>query len=184
VPLLSPKGVGFRSVKRLIARMNANRDNERHELISVDDLDVPPWQRQIVWNDDEMGLLAHSIINNYPIGMMILWQKEDGIRVPIDGRQRLTAIRAFYDGKVAVPALPGVNPSLRNAKFRLLPGDADRGYHELTFEYRENFEDYELSLVQYENIAEELAMDIFVMLQGGKSLTKTEVRAGQVQLFL
>ena len=42
---------------------------------------------------------------------------------------------------------------------------------------KESFEDYELSVQQYENLEEEKAMDIFVRLQGGKSLSKTEIRA-------
>jgi hypothetical protein len=169
MPLLSPRGVGFNSVKQLIRRFSANRETERSEVISIEDLDVPPWQRQIVWNEDEMGLLAHSIINRYPIGMIILWKKPNGIRVPIDGRQRLTAIRQFYEGNVAIPALPGVSPDLRNKKYRLFPGDQDRGFVELSMSHKELFEDYELSMVQYEDIDEEKAMDIFVMLQGARA---------------
>lgn len=42
---------------------------------------------------------------------------------------------------------------------------------------QESFEDYELTCVEYQDLDESVAMDIFVMLQGGKSLTKTEVRA-------
>jgi len=39
------------------------------------------------------------------------------------------------------------------------------------------FEDYELKCIEYDGIDEKTAMTIFVMLQGGKSLTKTEVRS-------
>lgn len=177
MPLISPRGVGFHSIKHLNNRFNANRETERSEVISIDDIDVPAWQRQIVWNNEEMGLLAFSIINNYPIGMIILWKKPDAIRVPIDGRQRLTAIRRFYEGHVAIPSLPLIPTNFHNKKYKLLEGDTERGYSELDIHHKEVFDDYELSMVQYEEINEALAMDIFVMLQGGKSLTKTEVRA-------
>lgn len=173
----SARAVEFRSIKQLVNRMNANRDNERTVLISAEDFDVPSWQRQIVWTPEDMGLLAYSIVQNYPIGMVVLWRKDDGVRVPIDGRQRLTAIRQFYLGHVAIPDLPGIDEELRNTKFRLYEGDEGAGFKQLSMRHREVFEDYEPSIIEYENIDEITAMDIFVKLQGGKSLNKTEVRA-------
>jgi hypothetical protein len=169
--------VEFRSVKQLINRFSADRRAERHILISTDDRDVPRWQRQIVWSPVEMGLLGYSIINNYPIGMIVLWKKKDGIRVPIDGRQRLRAIREFGEGRVAIPDIKGIPEDFKNAKYRLLEGDKERGFKLLDLKHRETFDDYEPYIVQYDEIDEAMAMDIFVKLQGGKSLTKTEVRA-------
>ncbi|GAA4735964.1 GmrSD restriction endonuclease domain-containing protein [Flavisolibacter ginsenosidimutans] len=174
---LEPKSTGFRSIKNLMNKINANRDLEKATVVSVDDDDVPAWQRQIVWNEVEMGLLAYSILMGYPIGVIILWQKPDGVRVPIDGRQRLTAIKEFFNGNVAIPNLPKVNETFRNKKYKLHNGDLEKGFIAVTSKEKDLFEDYELNIIQYENIDEETAMDIFVMLQGGKSLTKTEVRA-------
>lgn len=175
--MLEPKSPGFRSIKQLMNRINANRETEIRKLISVNDEDVPAWQRQIVWNHDEMGLLAYSILMGYPIGVIILWQKENGIRVPIDGRQRLTAINGFFNGHFAIPNLQKVEEKYRNMKYSLQEGGKDKGFKELSLDEKESFDDYELSCFQYEDISEDTAMDIFVMLQGGKSLTKTEVRA-------
>jgi hypothetical protein len=77
----------FRSVKGLINRLDANRDNERDLLISIDELDLPSWQRKIVWTPVQMGLLIYSILRGFPIGMMVLCHNSDDIRVPLDGRQ-------------------------------------------------------------------------------------------------
>lgn len=173
----SYRNVEFHSLKQLLNRFNASRDIERTELISIDDFDLPSWQRQLVWTTDDMGLLAYSILMNYPIGMIVLWKKPDGIRVPIDGRQRLTAIKQFMEGLIAIPSLNIIPDVLKNAKYKLLPGDEDKGYKRLSLESREFFEDYEPSIVEFENIDEKTAMDIFVKLQGGKSLTKAEIRA-------
>lgn len=177
MPVNTPRPVEFRSIKQLINRLNANRETERNRLISVDDFDVPSWQRQIVWSPEDMGLLAYSLINNYPVGMIILWRKSDGMRVPIDGRQRLSAIRAFAEGIVAIPPLRHIPPEFQNVKYRLLEGDEAAGYRLLDMSYREVFDDYEPSIWEYEGIDERTAMDIFVKLQGGKPLTKAEVRA-------
>jgi len=173
----SARPVEFRSVKQLANRLNANRDQELQKLISVEDYDVPSWQRQVVWSAEDMGLLAYSIVQNYPIGMVVLWKKPNGIRVPIDGRQRLTAIQSFHAGRIAIPDLPGIDEPFRNRKFVLRDGDEASGFRQLDMEHRETFEDYEPSIVEYEDINESTAMDIFVKLQGGKSLNKAEVRA-------
>lgn len=170
-----PRKVEFNSLKKLASRMRAvNLDSNR---ISVDDADVPPWQRNTVWTGEEMGLLALSVLLNYPIGLVILWRKPNGIRVPIDGRQRLTAIQQFFAGQVAIPDYPGVPEGLKNKKYLLLPDDNTDRYSQLSLEDREEFDDYEPQIVEFEHIDESTAMDIFIRLQGGKSLTKTEVRA-------
>lgn len=176
--ILEPKTPGFSNIKQLMRRMDVDRRDEPDKVVSVADSDVPAWQRQTVWTPDEMGLLAYSIIRQYPVGIVILWKKRDsGIRVPIDGRQRLTAISEFFHGRVAIPDMPSVQKNYRKRKFKLLPGDEARGYSLLSMVDRENFEDYQLNCVEYQGLSETTAMDIFVMLQGGKSLTKTEVRA-------
>ena len=101
----TPRPVEFRSFKQLVRRLHANRQTETAELISADDADDPSWQRQLVWTDEDMGLLVYSILRGYPIGQIILWKKPNGIRVPIDRRQRLTAIKRFAEGNLALPTL-------------------------------------------------------------------------------
>jgi hypothetical protein len=170
-----PRPVDFKAIKKLMNRMHPESE-DGVTRISAADAEVPPWQRNVVWTTDEMGLLALSILQNYPIGLIILWTNANGVRVPIDGRQRLTAIDYFYRGLAAIPDLPGVPEKYRKRKFRLLPEDVGT-YQQLDLRDRENFEDYEPQIVEIEGIDEQTAMDVFIKLQGGKSLTKTEVRA-------
>jgi len=184
---LDARSPGFRNIKSLIRRMDLDPRRERDQMVSVSDRDVPAWQRQTVWTDEEMGLLACSILKNYPIGMVILWKKPDGVRVPIDGRQRLTAIHRFFCGAIALPDLPSVPDEWRKMKYCLLDEDEEGEFDTLSADLKDAFDDYQLEIVEYEGIDESTAMEIFVMLQGGKSLTKTEVRAalgGQVCDFV
>ena len=174
---LTSTSADFRSVKQLNRRLNLNRTEERDSLISVDELDLPQWQRQLVWSKDEMGLLAFSIIKRYPIGMIQLWKKPNGLRVPIDGRQRITAIKLFYEGEIAIPENSSIPQEYWNKKYRLLENDDTEKFEELNLDDIESFDDYELSIRQYDGLGEEIAMDIFLRLQGGKCLTKTEIRA-------
>jgi hypothetical protein len=55
---LDPRSPGFSNVKNLMNRMNADKESEKDFLVSVEDTDVPPWQRQIVWTADEMGVTS------------------------------------------------------------------------------------------------------------------------------
>jgi hypothetical protein len=167
-----PRVVEFRSIKHLMNRMSSTTGKK----ISVEDAEVPSWQRNVVWTDEEMGLLALSIIQNYPIGVVILWFKRSGVRVPIDGRQRLSAIQAFFEGRIAIPDFPAVPDAYKNKKYKLLPGDSEK-YALLELEDRERFDDYPPMIIEFDGIDESVAMDIFIKLQGGKSLTKNEVRS-------
>ena len=169
-----PTASNIKTIKQLANRLKAS--TWTRDSVSQSNVDVPAWQRQSVWTNDEMGLLALSIILNYPIGLVILWKKPDKVRVPIDGRQRLTAINEFFHGRVAIPDLPGVPEEYKNRKYRLLEGDASK-YTRLLLDDREAFADYTPQMVEFDEIDETTAMDVFIRLQGGKSLTKTEVRS-------
>jgi len=177
MPTVSPRAVEFRSVKQLVNRFKLKERQGNNIPISVEDTEVPTWQRQLVWTEEEQGLLIYSICMNYPIGMMVLWHKPNDIRVPIDGRQRLYAIKRFFENRLAIPDLPSVDEELRKAKLAPSQEDIDRGFKEMPLQFRDLLEDYELSIYEFENIAEPVAMDIFVRLQGGKSLNKVEIRA-------
>ncbi len=79
-PILSPHPPEFSSVKQLFRRLDEDR------TVSVDDWVVPAWQRSSVWSDEQQGLLALSILQGYPIGMIVLWDRGDGtkrLRVPV-----------------------------------------------------------------------------------------------------
>ena len=159
---VAPHPSAFNVVSQLYSRL-VEDDEER---VSVDDSYVPEWQRRQVWNAEQQGWLALSILQRYPIGLIILWKKPDGVLVPIDGRQRITAIQQFRQNLVRTPDFEWV-PNEYRAKT----------YEELTLRQREAFNGYGLQIVQYDDLPEEQAMDIFVRLQRGTPLNKAEVRA-------
>ena len=39
---------------------------------------LPSFQRQYVWDEDDIRDLIDSLINNYPIGTIILWKPSNG----------------------------------------------------------------------------------------------------------
>jgi hypothetical protein len=80
---------------------------------------LPSFQRQYVWDEDDIKDLVDSIINNYPIGTIILWKpsnpslaeidpfsrplidlpnkKSSEIFYVIDGQQRLTSLLLLFN---------------------------------------------------------------------------------------
>jgi hypothetical protein len=170
---LRPTPADFRSVKNLVRRVLEDR------TVSVDDREVPDWQRGSVWNDEQQGLLALSIVQGYPIGQIILWAKpETGVMVPVDGRQRITAIVRFYQGEVSIPDQPYVPADFRGRMFTSPPGADPSQVKLLPSRAKDNFEDYELALLVYPKDSPKASvMEIFVRLQGGTPLNKAEIRA-------
>jgi hypothetical protein len=74
-----------------------------------------PYQRGDVWTNGQRVMLIYSILSGTPIPALIindrpesLWFAADGTQQPIfaviDGKQRMTAVRMFMNGALAVPA--------------------------------------------------------------------------------
>ena len=80
--------------------------------IKKGEIKVPQFQRKFVWKDEQALELLDSIVNNYPIGSLLLWRTKDKLRAErnigefqlpatddleptdyvLDGQQRLTVI--------------------------------------------------------------------------------------------
>lgn len=77
-------------------------------------LDVsPPYQRGVVWGIKRKKNLIKSLLSGIPVPSIVLndrsvrfqgWDAEhDPSYVVVDGKQRITALRDFVDGKFSVP---------------------------------------------------------------------------------
>ncbi|MFA0749978.1 MAG: hypothetical protein SLRJCFUN_000381 [Candidatus Fervidibacter sp.] len=67
------------------------------------DVDIPEFQREFVWDPEQVKLLAESLYRDYPIGSFLLWDSSDyqeaktakGSQASlwiVDGQQRITAL--------------------------------------------------------------------------------------------
>lgn len=74
-----------------------------------------PYQRGAVWTSEQRIMLIYSILSGTPVPALIvndrpdrMWYGPDGEQLPIyaviDGKQRMTAVRMFMNGELAVPA--------------------------------------------------------------------------------
>lgn len=74
----------------------------------IEDRDIrldPDYQRNYVWDNKKASMLIESIILNVPIPVIYVSQEEDDSWSVIDGLQRLSSLKRFFDGKFKLSGL-------------------------------------------------------------------------------
>ena len=95
----------------------------------------PPYQRKSVWTYKDKQFFLDTILNNYPCPAVYL-QKENTDRGPlynvVDGKQRLSTILDFHDGKIRLSKTFGI-AEFRGKKFDNLPEDVKSEFYNYIF---------------------------------------------------
>lgn len=138
------------------------------------------YQREKVWSEEKKSFLIDSILKNYPIPPVFFRMKIDpdtGITKydVIDGKQRLTTIREFIDGKIVLPDDFGDdkigNSELNGASF------SDLDQYE---KYKKQFWRYRIPIIFIETEDTELIKNVFDRLnRNGEPLMPQELRHAQ-----
>lgn len=79
-----------------------------------------PFQRNQIWKTDKSSSLVESIIMNVPIPPLYFAEEENGNWLVLDGLQRLSSIKNFYDNEFALTKLE-VLTDLNKMKYKDLP---------------------------------------------------------------
>ena len=80
----------------------------------------PDFQRRHRWDIVKQSRLIESFIINIPIPPIFLYEREFSVYEVMDGLQRITAIKDYYDDKYALTGLT-VWPELNGKKYSELP---------------------------------------------------------------
>lgn len=126
----------------------------------------PDFQRNEVWKSKQESELVESILMGIPIPLMYLFEDKKGKKQVVDGRQRISAILNFLEGKTKLGNLK-ILSQLNGCYFKdlapLLQG---------------KFEDYQLFFyIIQPPTPERVKYDIFDRVnRGGTSLNKQEMR--------
>lgn len=93
----------------MVLRLDINTHYTSYTIKHLMDLDTknqlnvdPPYQRNVVWSLARQRGLIYSLLINCPIPSLMLSQNVDRQFNILDGKQRLNAIKAFYNNKYAV----------------------------------------------------------------------------------
>lgn len=79
-----------------------------------------PFQRKQIWKNDKASSLIESIIMNVPIPPLYFAEEENGNWLVLDGLQRLSSIKNFYDNEFPLCKLE-VLTELNKRKYKDLP---------------------------------------------------------------
>ena len=80
----------------------------------------PFYQRRPRWNRRQQSLLIESFIMNIPVPPVFLYEKEFNSYEVMDGQQRITALRDFYENRFALKGLE-IWPELNGRLYHNLP---------------------------------------------------------------
>ncbi len=126
----------------------------------------PDFQRNEVWKSKQKSELVESILMGIPIPLMYLFEDKNGKKQVVDGRQRITAILDFLEGKTKLTGLK-ILENLNGLYFK-----------DLDIKLQGIFEDYQLFFyIIQPPTPERVKYDIFDRVnRGGTSLNKQEMR--------
>ena len=135
---------------------------EKRKTLKID----PDFQRNNVWKSIQGSELVESVLMGIPIPVIYLYQAKNGIMQVVDGRQRITALLQYLNGKFA----------LRDLK--ILHNLNDHRFSALDPVLQGLFEDYQLTFyIIQPPTPERVKYDIFDRVnRGGTKLTHQEMR--------
>jgi len=139
----------------------------------------PDYQRDVVWTEQRMVHLVDSLFNNYyvpPLIFKVISGVKEGTnerrkwRTCIDGKQRLTTIRKFFDGEI-----PYIDKK-RNKWYYRDPSNstAKTSKRILSDEQREFIDNVQIVNIEFEFLDAEQEEDMFQRVQLGVPLTTAE----------
>lgn len=132
----------------------------------------PFYQRRPRWSAAKQSLLIESFIMNIPVPPVFLYEREYNSYEVMDGQQRITALRDFYDGKFELDSLKQW-PEINGRTYQTLPEKLQAGLDRRSLTsivlLKESTTD--------EDSASSLRETVFERLNtGGVELTRQELR--------
>lgn len=127
----------------------------------------PEFQREYVWKSKQKSELVESILMGIPLPLFYVKERTDGVYVIIDGKQRLSTIFDFINGKFRI-----------SNKLHVLHGIEGKLFSELTALQQGKIEDYSLQLyVIKPPTSDRITYDLFDRVnRGGTQLNNQEMR--------
>jgi hypothetical protein len=136
----------------------------------------PDFQRDFIWQKDKQSKLIESVLMRIPLPVFYLAEDDLGNMVVVDGLQRLSTFRDFFENKLRLK-LPE-HPELDKKRFK-----------DLSPKLQNRVEDCNLILYIIDSkVPERARLDIFERVNGGVPLTRQQMRnclyMGQATRFL
>ena len=121
----------------------------------------PVYQRNAVWTKSQKQLLIDSILSGIPVPSLY-WNKVDENTIDVvDGQQRLRSMQEFKNGDFCLNEDSNFGSKL---------------YDQLTEVQKDDFDEYQLTIIKLKSWTDEQIEDMFLRLQDGSPLNAAEKR--------
>lgn len=94
----------------------------------------PFYQRRLRWDQERQSRFIESFIINIPVPPLFLYETNYNSYEVIDGQQRITAVRAFYENDLVLKGLEHW-PELNGRKYSTLPSNIRAGIDRRSISY-------------------------------------------------
>lgn len=158
------------SIGELLKKFVKKGDESNFEDESISGLYVPTYQRDFIWQETMQSKFVESIFMGVPIQPLFAFElDDDGNLELLDGVQRLSSIKSFFDGKLQLSGLEELD---------LLNGFS---FEDLVTARKRKFLNTILKLyIIGQNTDEGVRADIFRRVnEGGDRLVPAEIRKGK-----
>ncbi|KAI9844729.1 MAG: hypothetical protein M1838_002049 [Thelocarpon superellum] len=147
----------------------------------------PPYQREVLTDvcqvEDRMSALVGSIYDNFyvppvifNVETVVLPGPEGGVRfkrVCVDGKQRLTSVKAFLDGEIPVKDA-NYKSWYYQASLNHRTGQPIRNRKVLSERLKKQFREKSLICIEFDGLSREQEEDLFARVQKGMPLNPAE----------
>ncbi len=158
------------SIGELLKKFVKKGDEANFEDDSISGLYVPTYQRNFIWQETMQSKFIESIFMGVPIQPLFAFElDEDGNLELLDGVQRLSSVKSFFDGKLQLSGLE---------ELEQLNGFS---FEDLVTSRKRKFLNTILKLyIIGQNTDEGVRADIFRRVnEGGDRLVPAEIRKGK-----
>ncbi|RAI84442.1 uncharacterized protein DUF262 [Paenibacillus pabuli] len=136
--------------------------------INQNEIFVPEYQREFVWDEERQSKFIESIILGLPIPLIFVAENNDGRLEIVDGSQRIRTLHAFLNNSLTLNHLEKLT-TLNNFKFQNLSIPRQRKFRNTPIRM----------IVLSDNATEEVKNDMFERINRGSDLLKNmESRKG------
>jgi hypothetical protein len=131
----------------------------------------PDFQRDFVWTPEKQSRLIESCLMRIPLPVFYVAEATDGRIIVVDGLQRLSTFRRFFDDELKLTFSRSNDPDVKRNPL------SGKLYKDLQLNLQERLEDTQLTLYILDSKAPDRAkLDIFERVNGGEPLTRQQMR--------
>ncbi|GEK16183.1 DUF262 domain-containing protein [Aliivibrio fischeri] len=150
------------TIEHLVQKYLTGIDDDENDIY------VPEYQREFVWDDIRQSTLIESIVLGLPIPVIFLAEDHDGRLEIVDGSQRIRTIAAFIDDKLTLKGLKKLK-HLNDISYSCLPKARQRKIVNTSIR----------TIVLSESANEQVKNDLFERINKGSDLLRNmEKRKG------